>query len=549
MDQDTKPKEILVKLMDITTVDKKFEKKYAAVYVQQDRRYVDMLIFNDENSFCKLVYNPYSKVKFTLKNMKTSQTLGSSNIVMRLLKDIKGKTTHVLPLDGQTYAEMDVQNGYIPNIELEYEWKLVTDKKKIFEAKDKNDSGITEALERLKQLIAQLLDLLNQQIEGDKEMNQEFIQYLENKVALLVQRITTEEENVKTGLENSIRTLKETQSLNEQFEASTMESVDVTNNSIRKVDTLMAVLDSNIEEAKKRNLEVRKKTGAIATLSNEAKDERHFHEEKRHKVKSVIDNLLGRIVQIELENLKQLDTVSLNRGLHEAEEATKLFDDVLVVDQQLISPHGNDKALLETKEIYDDKLHNVKILEHEVGILDKSLGNLDTEISQNLRELEVVKQQRQKQIQENLRLERLIKELEDKEEKEARNLELLREKATPIKDISLKTTRRLQQTRSKSKLATTKMKITLGNDDIILENEEMQPEKLSSTLVGTKHKRERARSDLGEGESKWKSKVNTIYEGVEELYTPSTTEMDQRAEIHRLLDELKDTRTRTERLY
>lgn len=51
MESDTqKPKEIIVKLRDLNTHDKEFQKKYAAVYVQQDRRYVDMLIFNDENS-------------------------------------------------------------------------------------------------------------------------------------------------------------------------------------------------------------------------------------------------------------------------------------------------------------------------------------------------------------------------------------------------------------------------------------------------------------------------------------------------------------------
>lgn len=93
---------------------------------------------------------------------------------------------------------------------------------------------------------------------------------------------------------------------------------------------------------------------------------------------------------------------------------------------------------------------------------------------------------------------------------------------------------------SKSKLAAAKMKITLEDDDIQYEEFEMQNPKLSSTLIGDKHIRERARSELGEGESKWKLKVNRLYEEVDDLYTPSTQEMDQRAEIHKLFDLLKD---------
>ena len=92
------------------------------------------------------------------------------------------------------------------------------------------------------------------------------------------------------------------------------------------------------------------------------------------------------------------------------------------------------------------------------------------------------------------------------------------------------------------------MKINLEDNELQFDEFEMQNTKLSSTLIGNKHVRERARSELGEGESKWKWRVNRLYEGVDELYTPSTQEMDQRAEIHKLFDLLKDCKTRTEKL-
>lgn len=252
--------------------------------------------------------------------------------------------------------------------------------------------------------------------------------------------------------------------------------------------------------------------------------------------KAEIDSIIAKIIEIELDSLKQLDEASLNKGLHSAEESTKLFDEVLKLDKLLIDPHKNTRDLLEKKEMYDDRVHNLKILQHEVGILSNTLSELDREIGEDTQTLENTRSARHRQIQENLRLEKLLKELEEKEEKAARELEVLKERSTPVKDISLKTTRRLGGTqRSKSKLQPMSMTIKLSDGEIDVQQSELQPDKLSSTLVGKKHERARARSELGEGETKWKKKVNILYEGVDELYTPSTTEMEQRAEIHRLL--------------
>ena len=142
----------------------------------------------------------------------------------------------------------------------------------------------------------------------------------------------------------------------------------------------------------------------------------------------------------------------------------------------------------------------------------------------------------------------MIAEYQEILDRESKNIEQMKEKLTPIKDISLWPTKRLGRSMSKSKLAAAKMKITLEDNDIQYEEFEMQNPKLSSTLIGDKHIRERARSELGEGESKWKLKVNRLYEEVDDLYTPSTQEMDQRAEIHKLFDLLKDWRSRTEKL-
>lgn len=537
------PKEIIVKLWDLNTLDDKFQKKFASVFVQQDRKYVGMLLFNQENS-CKLLFNPYSKVKFTLKNMQTSQIYGESSIVLRMLKDLKGKQGQILALDGSTIDEIKPNSGFKPNIELEYQWNPAPiDKGKLFDLGD-IDSGLKEAWNTLRELVDQLLELLNEQLETDQDVNQQLLQYLETKIANQIAKITDEKEATVDYLHGARKTLADTERAFADFEQRDMKSVGEINNSVSQVDNLIHTLEANSEEAKKKNLEIRKKTGTVTSLTAEDKEIRLSDEKVRHKKKTHIDNVLSRIFQLELGHLKTLDQLSMNEGLHEAEEATKIYDDVIEIDGELPNPHLNDKEKLDAQELLNDKQMETKLLENEIDILDKNLDNLDSEMDINLNNLSDLRAERYDKIQDNVRLEKLIKELEEEEEKAVRLIESLRDKATPIKDISLETSRRItDKSRSKSNANTKTMSIRINENNI-----EFEPDKLGSKLIENKHLRDRARSDLGEGESKWKSRVNNLYEGVDDLYTPSTKEMDQRAEIHRLLDELKECRTRTELL-
>lgn len=52
-------------------------------------------------------------------------------------------------------------------------------------------------------------------------------------------------------------------------------------------------------------------------------------------------------------------------------------------------------------------------------------------------DLEAVRLQRQKKIQENLKLEKMIAEYQEILDRESKNIEQMKEKLTPIKDISL----------------------------------------------------------------------------------------------------------------
>jgi len=548
-----KPKQIIVKLRDLNTKDKDFKKKFAAVYVQQDRRYVDMLIFNDDNSRCKLVFNPYSKVKFTLKNLKTSENYGHASIVMRLLKDIKGKKLHEIPLNGDTFGEFEKNHGYKPNIEVEYQWNEAKGQKTSNSMAGQGlgsgsaKSTVEGASKELEETTKQIIEMLNEQSEIDSEQNQEFLQYLENTVMGLVESINDENQIIINNSKIAAEIHSNAVDLNNQAEQRDLQEVQELSEEDKKVTTLLNLFDSNIEEAKKRNLDIRKKTGFVATLPAEVKEMRKDNEEKRHKMKTLIDNTITRIVQVESENLKQLDMTSLNQGLHESEEATKMFDEVLKLDGRLVNKNQHDSELIDIKEAYDDKLSELRFIKHEVEVIDNHLSKLDREIQENDQDLQSIIDQRQAKSEENKRLEGLIQDLEEREEIEARNLDKIRQNTEPIKDITLKTTRRIHGSQSRKNAAAT-LKISVGKDDIHTNNLEMDPNKLSSTLVAKKHQRERARSELGEGESKWKHKVNILYEGVNDLYTPSTKEMDQRAEIHRLMDELKSCRMRTEKL-
>lgn len=286
----------------------------------------------------------------------------------------------------------------------------------------------------------------------------------------------------------------------------------------------------------------------MAKLNIESDSNPKEDESKRQKIKNEIDSILGQIQRKEMEAIKAMREAAKNKGLHSAEEATQLFDEALRLDGELTDPHKFDRELRDKQEIYDNRLHDIKVLQFEAKLLDGTLDKMDDAQLQYEQELEAVRLQRQKKIQKNLKLEKMVAEYQDMLEREAKNLEQMKEKLTPIKDISLQTTKRLGRSMSKSKLAAAKMKISLEDNDIQYEKFEMQNPKLSSTLIGDKHIRERARSELGEGESKWKWKVNRLYEGVDDLYTPSTLEMDQRAEIHKLFDLLKDCRMRTEKL-
>jgi len=271
----------------------------------------------------------------------------------------------------------------------------------------------------------------------------------------------------------------------------------------------------------------------VSSLNQEQKEIRQKDEQSNHTKKSVIDSIVRKIEELEINHLHELERASYNIGLQESEKATRIFDDVLKLEGELLNPHANDHDLNNTQEIYDDIVNNIDSLNDEQGILYVNLQNLDTEYSQHERELQDLKAERQNKARENLRIEKILAEFEKKEELLAQEVEKLRENSVPIKDISLMTSKRITEDKKMVNSAAT-IRVNIEGEQL-----ELEPEKLSSTLVGQNYSRDKARTNLQEGESKWKNKVSRLYEGVDELFTPSTQEMNQRAEIHSLLDELK----------
>lgn len=308
-----------------------------------------------------------------------------------------------------------------------------------------------------------------------------------------------------------------------------LETATDTDNEIIKVDNLISLLDTNTEEAQKRNLEIRKNTGEISTLSTAQKEIILQDEESNFKKKSVIESITRKVQELEIEHLHELQKASSNIGLQESEKATRIFDKVFKLHSEIINPHENDTALNNTKEVYDDIMNNIDAHNDEQGILCVQLNNLDTEYSQLEGELNVIKAERQNKARQNLQNLKIVAEFKEKEQIMAKEIESLRENFDPIKDLSLTTTKRITK---EDKIVT--IKINMGERQL-----ELEPEKLSSTLVGQKDKRDKARDSLQEGESKWKNKVGKLYEGVDELFNPSTHEMEQRAQIHSLVDGLQ----------
>ena len=473
-------------------------------------------------------------MKFTLKNLQNNQVYGHSSIVMRMLKDIRGKQSHILPMNGNTYDKMGHDSQYKPNIELEYQWNSVSEEPKSKEKKAQPVMipGLKDAVNEFEECIKELINYLNDQLETEKEINEEFLEYLESRIANQIQKLTEEKDATIDQLNHARQVKENTDQIvatNEDEDFKKAESID---NESSQIDHLTTLIDANTEEAKKRNLEIRKNTGAITALNAEEKEIRLEDEELRHKKKSEIDGIINKIKQIENGHFQNLENASHNEGLHKAEEATRMFDKIQAVESHYVDPHANDRALQDANEIYDDRLHNIQLLKGEVEVYDKNLDEIAEETERKQQVLEELKVQRNNTIRENLRLEKLLQELMDQEDKLCRERDHLEQTLVPIKDISLRTTRRIT---NKNHHKASTIRVNMNEKQF-----ELEPDKLGSTLVGKKHNREKAIEKLEEGESKWKSKVNTLYEGVEDLYTPSTLEMDQRAQIHSLLEDIKE---------
>lgn len=162
------------------------------------------------------------------------------------------------------------------------------------------------------------------------------------------------------------------------------------------------------------------KTGALASLNVETEMNPKEDESSRAKVKSEIDSILNQIEKAELESLKALSAAADNKGLHDAEEATKLFDEALKLDEEIIDPYKYEIELSNKRELLDDKLFDIKLLKEEVRMLDGTLDSLYDAKIEHDQELEEMRNQRQKRIQTNLKLEKLIIEYQEKLEREGK---------------------------------------------------------------------------------------------------------------------------------
>ncbi|CAI2359024.1 unnamed protein product [Moneuplotes crassus] len=544
MDTST-PKEIIVKLWDFNTLDSSFQKKYAAVFVQQDRKYVDMLLLNDKNCQLKLIYNPYSKVKFTLKNLQNNQVYGQASIVMRMLKGLKGKQGQVLALDDSTTDEILPDSGFRPSIELEYQWHKPASKAKVLlKSNEAYNEGLTAAQNQLQAYIDQLLALLKDHQEISNELDEDFIKrrensYIESKIADQIQRVNDEKDSTLSQLETCNSSYSTAEALLQKCEERDATSCQKVEETSHNIDSLIKFLDHNIEEANEKNLQIRKSVGSTASLSSEQAQRRLTDEELRHKKKPEIDMAIDKIFSLEKEHLQELNKAASNKGLHDSEKATRIFDEVIKLDNQLDDPHEHDAEVAETREILDDKQTEVKLANEEINIKNVHQENLDKEYAQCQIELQQIIQKRRDQTERNLNLERLILQYELQEEEKLREIEETRPNDKPQIDIRLKTSKRITEDRgiehpSRTKINTDKTQV------------ELEPEKLSSALIGQKHSRDKARSDLEEGDSKWKRKINILYEAVEQLFTPTAEEMEQRAKIHELLDDFRECTQRTE---
>lgn len=199
-----------------------------------------------------------------------------------MLKDLKGKLIHVLPLDGKSYAEMEVHNGYKPNIELEYKWMASPKKDKQWKPSATGD-GAQLCQDIYNQLKERLIALLNEQIKNDKIQDSEFSQYLEYKISTIIDRISKEKQSVLEGLDNANRTLIETEGLHDEYEQRDLQDAESVDLNTDRTQGLINLIDASIDEAMKKNVEIRKNTGAIATLSAADKQQRIEDEERRHK--------------------------------------------------------------------------------------------------------------------------------------------------------------------------------------------------------------------------------------------------------------------------
>ena len=269
MDKDSIPREIIVRLKDISTIDPDFDKNYATVFVQQDKKYVDVLVFNEENSYSVLTYNPESIVKFTMKSLKTSQIYGTSYIVLRILKDLKKRYAHVLPLDGRTYCHLDIGDRYRPNIKVEYQWKQLTNhhlltlntKQIDFDnsfIKEAKETDFNDAERSLREIKDQLVAALNDQLESDSEENQAHINALQTKMFEWIDKINQEKADMQAEVDKATNLLNRTKSIHNEEEAKTHKEADDIFSQGQSVSDSISTIDSHTEESRCKNLEVRK---------------------------------------------------------------------------------------------------------------------------------------------------------------------------------------------------------------------------------------------------------------------------------------------------
>lgn len=459
---------------------------------------------------------------------------------------------------------LEIENK--PNLKLEYQWKPLTNINLVqrtpktidFEEKIMNQENIMADPKPTNQ--EQTEDITSKQkdnlISGLNEEHQKHIQEneilnnkLQDKMAAWVEYVRNEKENADKALVPAEEHLENVKSLLDLEDKKLSKAAQLVEKEKNKVSNMTNILNKKIEEAKEQNLEVRKSTGALASLNIDSNINPKEDESKRSKIKNEIDNLLNRVHSSELEALNKLEKSAQNNGLNDAENALTELDKVIELEDKLRSPHDLDSELRLNQEILNDKKYDLAVLQNESDAYENQLKQMDIDREYYERCLNEIRALRKQKNDANNHLEKQISDLDDKIEYETKSIGLMNEKLTPVKNTSLKPSRTLRSNTDKSRLAKAKMKIKLDKDDIKTENFQLNLNQLSSGLLKSSHNRQNALNNLANSEPKWKQKVNKLYGGVDDLYTPNVHEMNQRAEIHSLLDEIDKCKLRTQPLY